>query len=150
MSLRTWCGETFPLLTKEGLGEVDAERELKQFGVTLGIVFLLLGFLWLWKSRAGVFYWFELSAFFFIFAFLAPRYLRLAHTFWMSIAVLMGWVMARAILTVVFYFVVTPIGIAARLMGKKFVDAGPFDKADSAWRIRKADVRTKEDCEKQY
>lgn len=128
----------------------NSDNDLKKFGVTLGLFFLLIGLLWLWKSRPGTFYWFELSVFFLIFAFLAPRFLRLAQKVWMTIAILIGWVMTRVILSIVFYGVMTPISLMARWSGKKFLGSKNFESSDSYWVIRTPGDRNKEDCEKQY
>jgi hypothetical protein len=37
---------------------------------------------------------------------------------WMAVGHIMGWINTRIILGVVFYFVVTPIGIIRRMLGK--------------------------------
>ena len=128
----------------------SSDSGLKKFGVTLGIFFLLFGLLWLWKSKPGAFYWFELASFFLIFAFLAPRFLRLAQKVWMTFALLIGWVMTRVILGVVFYFILTPISLVARWTGKQFLDTKNLKGSDSTWVIRAPADRNKEDCEKQY
>ena len=53
---------------------------------------------------------------------LNPKALERVYAVWMGIAFALGWVVSRAILILLFYFVITPIGIVARLSGKKFID----------------------------
>lgn len=128
----------------------NSDADLKKFGFTLGLFFLLIGLFWLWKSRPWTFYWFELAAFFLILALLAPRFLGLAQKVWMTLALLIGWVMTRVILSIVFYGVMTPISLVARWTGKKFLGNKNFDSSDSAWVIRTPTDQKKEGCEKQY
>jgi hypothetical protein len=128
----------------------SSQGDLRKFGLTLGVFFLLIGLLWFWKARHGYIYFFSLAVFFLVFAFLAPRLLKPIQKIWMIVALLMGWVMTRVILSVVFYFVMTPIGFIARLMGKKFLDVKNHNGYESYWLIRKSLARNKEDHEKQY
>ena len=128
----------------------SSDDDLKKFAVTLGLFFLLMGFLWLWKSRLGTFYWFELAAFFLILAFVAPRFLGLTQKLWMTLALLIGLVMTRVILSIVFYGVMTPISLVARGSGKKFLGPKKFEDTDSYWATRTPTDRKKEECEKQY
>ncbi len=128
----------------------SSAKDLKKFGLTVGIVFLLIGFLWLWKSKGGYVYFIFTGAFFIVFAFLAPLVLKPIQKIWMTAALAMGWVMTRVLLSIVFYLVMTPIGLIAKLMGKKFLDPALQADADSYWVIRRPLDRKKEDYEKQY
>lgn len=47
---------------------------------------------------------------------------KTAYHLWIGLSFAMGWVMTRVILIVVFYGVVTPIALVARLFGKRFLD----------------------------
>ena len=49
----------------------------------------------------------------------------------MGIAFAIGWIVSRAILILLFYFVVTPIGIIARFFGKKFIDISFLRSSES-------------------
>ena len=51
------------------------------------------------------------------FALVAPGILRLPNRLWWRFAQALGWVNARVILTVFFAVVLTPIGVAMRLLG---------------------------------
>ena len=64
---------------------------------------------------------------------LTPRLLEGVYTVWMGIAFGLGWVVSRAILVLLFYLVITPIGMLARLLGKKFIDITFPQAGESYW-----------------
>jgi hypothetical protein len=51
-------------------------------------------------------------------ALVAPRVLKPAHRVWMLLALILGFVMTRVILTVMYYLVFTPIGLVLRALGR--------------------------------
>ena len=128
----------------------NSPSDLRKFGLTLGIFFLLIACLWFFKSKSGYLYFLGLAVFFLIFASLAPRSLKPAQKIWMTIALLIGWIMTRVLLSIVFCLVITPIGFLARLSGKKFLDMESHDGRETYWLVRKPLHRTKEDYEKQF
>lgn len=115
--------------------------ELRKFGITLGIVFGLLGTIFCLRGREYFLYILILSALFLICAFCAPMCLKPVHKLWMTFAMSMGWVMTRVILSILFYLVVTPIGLLARLFGKDFLDI-KFDKTATSYWIPKGSAKS--------
>src|SRR5687768_14599537 len=59
-----------------------------------------------------------IAAFFAVLAFLAPAILTPIHRWWMKLAEVLGWINTRLILIVVYYLLVTPIGVVMRLFGR--------------------------------
>jgi hypothetical protein len=85
-----------------------------------------------------------------ILEFIAIPVLRPFHKLWMTLALLMGFVMSGVILTILFYLVLTPIGLVARIVGKKFMPLG-FDKnASTYWEKRSINTKQKIDYERQF
>ena len=67
----------------------------------------------------------------------------------MIFATIMGWLMTRFILSLLFYGLITPISLIARLMGKKFIYLR-WDKINNSyWNYRSNKVQNV-DYEKQY
>lgn len=64
---------------------------------------------------------------------LAPARLRTAYLGWMTLALAIGWVMSRVVLTLVFALVLTPLALLARLTGKRFLALRPDRTAASYW-----------------
>lgn len=68
---------------------------------------------------------------------------KIAYRLWMGLSFVMGWIMTRVILIVLFYGVVTPIALLARLFGKRFLDTsyrGP--SRQSYWHEREKEANT--------
>lgn len=61
-----------------------------------------------------------------------PVWLKLFRL-WMKMAEGMGWVMTRVILTLFFLFVLTPLGLARRWMGRPTLDTCWKDGKTSYW-----------------
>ena len=67
----------------------------------------------------------------------------------MTFAILLGWVMTRVILSIVFYFIMTPIGLLTRLLGEDFL-ALKKSNSGSYWNNRDQSVELNQDYEKQF
>ena len=68
----------------------------------------------------------------------------------MTLAVIMGWIMTRVILSVVYFLVLTPIGLVARLTGQRFLGGPVEPEKTSYWRPRRDHPPQREHYEKQY
>ena len=114
----------------------SGKRELRQFGIAVGIVLGFLGGLFFLREKDYYFYFLILCAVFILSGLITPILLKPVQKIWMSLAILIGWFVTRVILTVLFFFVVTPMGILARIFRKDFLDV-KFDRnADSYWITR--------------
>ncbi len=128
----------------------NGKKELRQFSITVGIVLGLLGGLFLWREKDCYFYFFILSASLISLGIVVPILLKPIYKVWMTLAILMGWFMTRVILIILFYLVVTPIGLLAKLFGKDFLSR-KFDKtAESYWITRKSTGFDKKSYENQF
>ena len=99
-------------------------KELRKFAYLVGSVVILIGVAGLFKHW-NVFVVAALwgSGVLLLFGgLITPQSLEKVYSVWMGIAFALGWIVSRAILILLFYFVITPIGMVARLFGKKFVD----------------------------
>ena len=125
-----------------------SKKDLKKFGITLGVFFALLGLLFWWRGRViqrDIFL--ILSPLFLIPAFLFPQILKPVQKMWMGLAYVMGWVMLHVILSVMFYLVLTPIGLLERLFGKDLLKLKTV-KRETYW--SDCAPRDKTSCENQF
>ena len=125
-------------------------RDLRNFGLVVGGVFCLLGLLLLWRDRPFWPYPGGAGLILILLGLSAPAVLRPFQKAWMTLALLMGWVMTRLLLGLLFFLVLTPIALAARLAGHGFLDTSPAADADSYWNRRPDASRQREDYEKQF
>lgn len=124
-------------------------RALRKFGWTVGPVILLLGAIFLWRQRGAGWPLIAIGVVLILAAALAPVTLKWVHGAWMIAALALGWVMTRILLTIVFFLVVTPIGLLQRLFGKRAIEVDFRADAASYWQARTARPAP-EDYEKQF
>ncbi|MDZ4344124.1 MAG: SxtJ family membrane protein [Candidatus Binatia bacterium] len=94
-------------------------KQLRSFGVTVGGVFALIGFWPVVIYGLEPRWWSVVVATVLIVpALVYPTSLFWIHKGWMTVGHVLGWINTRIILSVVFYAVVTPIGIVRRWLGK--------------------------------
>ena len=96
-----------------------SEKQLREFGFLMGIVFpLLIG--WLIPSIWGHMFkvwtlWIGIPSL--ILGNIRPRLLLYPYKFWMAIGHILGWVNSRLILGLVFILVLQPIALVMKLFG---------------------------------
>ena len=94
-------------------------KQLRNFGLMVGGIFLLIG---VWPALLGrddARVWaMVLGGLLVILGLGLPRFLRPVYRVWMIIGHALGWVNTRIILGIVFYGLLTPMGLIMRLFGK--------------------------------
>jgi hypothetical protein len=94
-------------------------RAEKEFGLVVGGVFVLLGGWWLYRGKFATVapVLLTLGALLILFGLTWPRALVWPNRAWMFVAEVLSWITTRIILGLVFFLVVTPIGVVKRLSG---------------------------------
>ena len=121
---------------RTGLAELkQSPRDLRKFGITmavaLGLLATLIFFLGSHPLRA---YWLWGIGFLFcIIGLLLPTLLKLFHRLWMALALVLGYFMSRLLLTILFFIVLTPIGLMLRLFGKDILNEKIQQDKESYW-----------------
>jgi Saxitoxin biosynthesis operon protein SxtJ len=95
------------------------DKQLRSFGFTVGGIFALIG-LWPLIIRAENPRWWAVvvAGCLLVPAAIFPRSLTWVYKGWMWIGQVLGWINTRIILGLVFYIIVTPIGVLRRWLGK--------------------------------
>ncbi len=123
-------------------------KNLRSFGLILGSILIALALAAWWKGRVSYPYWLAAGIFFLAFGVLKPAVLKPVYMAWMSIAMVIGWVVTRVILIVLFYFILTPLGFVNRLTGKNILSPKSTERP-SCW-IPRTSKKTKIDYENQF
>lgn len=104
------------------IGEYKApdSKGLRRFGLVTGLIFILLFGLALplLRHRAIPRWPYVPGVPLVVFGLILPRALGPVHRIWMTAGGVLGWINTRIILTIVFFLIVTPLGIVRRLVGK--------------------------------
>lgn len=125
-------------------------KELREFGFVVGGALLVITGISYW--RHGTWHW-PLAAAGAVLALLGlvwPRILMPLQKVWMTLALAMGWVMSRVILSLLFFVIVTPIALILRAQGKRFLERGATASMESYWNLRKPQAGDSKRCERQY
>jgi hypothetical protein len=138
-------------MLKEELKQIDSsEKSVRKTGLTVGVVLILISFILWWLEKNSFIYFSIVGGLFIILSYIAVAVLKPFHKVWIGFSLILGFVMSRIILTVLFFLVVTPIGLIAKLVGKKFMPLG-FDKnVTTYWEKREKTVKEKVDHERQF
>jgi hypothetical protein len=133
------------------------KKKLRSFGLLVGGIFLLISG-WIFYSKNGVpperinytfaYIFLGIGGILFLCGLLFPLILKTPYKIWMGLAIAMGWVVSRILIMILYYIVVTPLGIAAKLFRKEFLDLKFRDNKDSYWVIKSVD--SKNDYKKMY
>lgn len=120
---------------KKELASLPTDKgALRKFGLTVGLAFIALGSLaYFWKHREWGLYPIGLGALLFLVGAILPRILRPVYLGWMSIALVLGAVMTRVLLTIFFLLVVTPVGLFFRLIGRDVLHRKFDRQAKTYW-----------------
>ena len=124
---------------RDDIKAIDVGRKaIRNFGITFFIVLCIIGGVLVYKGHWASFVLFGLAVIFLVLGRWAPFSLKGPYLAWMSLAAVLGFFMSRLILCLVFYLVVTPIGLIMRLFGKDLLNERWDKKITSYW-IKKED-----------
>lgn len=107
-------------------------RTLISFALIVGGALLLIA-AYQWRRGAPQWVWVTLiavAAVLLIAALVAPSLLKPVYRGWMRLGEALGWVNTRILLTLIFFLVVTPIGLLMRLFGRSPIAVA---RRDSYW-----------------
>jgi len=128
----------------------SGRRELRSFGFLIGGALVCFGLFLSWKDRPAYPGVLSGGAALLAVAAAAPGLLLPLQKVWMTLAIVLGRVMSRVVLTAGFFLVLTPVGLLARASGKRFLDLRLDRSASSYWRRRDRNYPKKEDYLKQF
>lgn len=121
-------------------------REVRQFGMFIGTIFLVIAFFFWGKHSENIFLpllFSLLGVVFFIFGIFVPAFLRFPYHLWMTFSFLLGFLVSNILLALLFFFLLTPLGLLSRICGKRTPEA-----EKSYW--KPARVFQKENMEKLF
>lgn len=133
---------------KEDIKNINStKKDIKKFGFLIGGILVAISLFLIWKDVADYKIIMPIGIIFIIFGQFLPTILKPIYLIWMTFAVIIGWIMTRVILAVIFYLIVTPISLIAKLFRHKFLDLTFRTENDTHWNYRK-DVLS--DIKKQF
>lgn len=126
-----------------------SNKDIKSFGITIGIILLILSGLLMYYEKEFYQAIAILASAFIGLGLILPILLKPIYFVWMVFAAILGWIMTRVILSLVFYLIITPIGLITRIIGEDFL-ALKKKNLDSYWNHRDSSIELNQDYEKQF
>ena len=128
----------------------SSKKDLRKFGITVGSVLVVLAIVFYFLDRSYFIYFGVSGLLLIIMGLISPVILKPLNKVWMGLAIILGWLSSRIILIVIFYLVLTPISLIAKISGKKFLDLKYKSEKDSYWIKREIIKPDRSSYEKQY
>jgi hypothetical protein len=120
-----------------------SRRELRQFaGIWLPAFFALVGGLILYKTGhvlLPIVLWTP-ALLLSVMGLVKPAWIRPVYIVWMFAAAPIGWLMSRLILAIVYYLVLTPIGLMLRLVKPDLLQER-FDSSAATYWVKREPAR---------
>ena len=128
----------------------NSNKDIRSFGITIGIILFILSGLLMYYNKES--YWIiAIIALTIIgLGLIIPIILKPIYFVWMIFAAILGWLMTRVVLSLVFYFIITPISLITRLIGEDFLSLKVKGESDSFWNHRNSDAELNQNYEKQF
>ena len=118
----------------------------RNFGLVFFVVFLIVA-LWPLKYEEDIRLWsLVLSIIFFILGILNSQLLTPLNKLWFKFGMFLGSIVSPIVMGIVYFLVVTPIGIFMRLLGKDLLKTSKAKNASTYWikRIEKQSTMKKQ------
>ena len=135
----------------EEIKNIKSEKsDLRKFGITIGVILLIIAGFLFWKEKESFQILLIIGVTFCILGIAIPFILKPIYWVWMIFATILGWIMTRVILSLLFYIIFTPIGLIPRFFGKQFLELRWDKSKESYWNFRTNEHLKKENYEKQF
>jgi len=125
-------------------------RKIRDFGITFFVVFAIIGGVFLYQGQSFGYACFVAGVVFVVLGRGAPRSLKPLYKAWMTLALVLGFFTSRVILCILYYFVLTPIGVIMRLFGRDLLDRRWDKEARSYWIKKERKAYDREQYKKLY
>ena len=127
-------------------------KNLRKFGLVVGAIFALLGFVFLWQGRhetAQVVLW-VVGGVLITCGAIIPMLLAPIYVGWMKLAFILGWLNSHILLSLIFFIFFTPVGLIQRFFGRDALELEVDKNTDSYWIKRESISLVKAHSERQY
>ena len=121
----------------EELKNIKSEKkDLRNFGITIGLILLVIAGYLFFKEKESFQMFITIGFTLLFISFIIPVVFKPVFLIWMSFATILGWFMTHVILSLLYYTIITPIGVISRLFGKQFLELKWDQSKESYWNKR--------------
>ena len=136
---------------KEEIKNIKEDKTtVRKFGFTVGTVLLLVGIVLYLIGKSSSVVFGGIGVLLILLGLILPNLLKPLNKIWMTLAVILGWFMSRVILFILYFVIITPIGIFLKLIGKDFLRLKIDKSSKSYWETREKKIAEQIDYERQF
>ena len=128
----------------------SGKNDLRKFGITVGIILLIVSGFLFWKEKESFQIFLAIGITLFLASIAIPVVLKPVYWIWMIFAIILGWIMTRVILSLLFYVMFTSIGLTLRFFGKQFLELRWDKSKETYWNFRTNEHLQNGNYEKQF
>jgi len=107
-------------------------KKLKEFGIVVGGILIIISSILFYNDKEFQI-WLFAGLYLILVGLIFPKLHFYPHKVWMIFSILLGFVMNKIILFILYFFIVTPIGLIGKLFGKEFLDIKLENSKKSYW-----------------
>ena len=116
---------------------MKSQSSNKSFGLLFFVVFLIIG-LWPLKNGENLnFYFIIASVIFLLLGIINSKILTPLNKLWMRLGILLGAIVSPIVMGVVYFGVITPIGLIMKLFGKDVLNLKIDTNKNTYWTLKK-------------
>ena len=123
---------------------------LRKFGLMMGVFFSIVAAVLFIKHRQSALPGAIVALVFFSIAISTPTLLKYLYIIWMKLAFILSWFNTRLLLCVIFYLVLSPVGLVMRIFRVDLLERRFNPGLDSYWKAREKTTLAKRDYTKQF
>lgn len=124
--------------------ESFVRRRARDTGLALTLLLMVIAYFQDWSLLNSI------AIFTLLAALIAPDLYRPLSVVWFGLGEAMGWVMSRVILTLIFFLVVTPVGLVRSMLGADALQQGAWKNGQESVFAVRQDCFQPKDLEKPY
>lgn len=128
---------------KYELDKLDlSKKSLKKFGLTIASIFIIISivfhFIVIYLVPKIILMSLGLSLL--LMSYLIPAKLISVYKIWMGLAFVLGWFVSRFLLSILFVFILTPIGFIAKIVNKNFLNLSYKKKSNISYWVSNKNI----------
>ena len=120
---------------------MDKISSNRSFGILFSIVFAIISFWPIISGNPLRFWSLPISIIFLVLGLLNSKLLNPLNIVWVKFGELLGRIIAPIVMAIIYFIIVTPIGLFMRLIGKDLLNI-KYSKINSYWIKRPKDLQT--------
>lgn len=126
------------------------KKEWRKFGLGVAAILSGIATIQIIKSNPLYIWFYSIGGFFLVTGLLVPVLLKPVYILFSYLGLVLGWIMTRIILSVLFFIILTPIAWISRLTGKRHLIMRPEPELDTYWIPAEKRESTAKEFERQF